>query len=131
MRSNQNRRPARSRTCRPHRAAPKPNTTASSSKHAACAPSSCSLPASTKPRSPASNGPTGPTSRVSDAQLATVEQALLKGAVANGIVGELWTLDRIALVIQQAHRGFQRVRETPHLASAFLKRTGLSVSTVS
>ena len=30
-----------------------------------------------------------------------VEQALLKGAGANGFVGELWTLDRIALVIRR------------------------------
>jgi transposase len=47
----------------------------------------------------ASRGPTGPTPRLSDAQLVEVEQALRKGAVANGFVGELWTLDRIALVI--------------------------------
>jgi len=46
-----------------------------------------------------SRGPTGPTPRLSDAQLVEVEQALRKGAVANGFVGELWTLDRIALVI--------------------------------
>jgi transposase len=48
-----------------------------------------------------SRGPSGPASRLSDAQLATVEQALLEGATANGFVGELWTLDRIALVIQR------------------------------
>lgn len=47
----------------------------------------------------ASRGPTGPTPRLSDAQLVEVERALRKGAVANGFVGELWTLDRIALVI--------------------------------
>jgi transposase len=47
----------------------------------------------------ASRGPTGPTPRLSDAQLVEVEQALRRGAVANGFVGELWTLDRIALVI--------------------------------
>jgi len=46
-----------------------------------------------------SRGPTGPMPRLSDAQLVEVEQALRKGAVANGFVGELWTLDRIALVI--------------------------------
>ena len=46
-----------------------------------------------------SRGLTGPTPRLSDQQLATVEQALLKGASANGFVGELWTLDRIATVI--------------------------------
>jgi transposase len=48
-----------------------------------------------------SRGPSGPAPRLSDAQLATVEQALLQGAAANGFVGELWTLDRIALVIQR------------------------------
>jgi transposase len=31
-------------------------------------------------------------------------------------------------VIAQAHRGIQRVRDTPHLAYSFLRRTGLSVS---
>jgi transposase len=38
---------------------------------------------------------------LSDAQLATVEQALLDGATANGFVGELWTLDRVATVIER------------------------------
>jgi transposase len=31
-------------------------------------------------------------------------------------------------VIEQAHRGIQRVRDTPHLAYSFLRHTGLSVS---
>src|SRR5215211_8082090 len=48
-----------------------------------------------------SRGPSGPTPRLSDAQLATVEQTLLKGATANGFTGELWTLDRIGLVIER------------------------------
>ena len=48
-----------------------------------------------------SRGPSGPPPRLSDAQLATVEQALLKGATANGFVGELWTLDRMATVIER------------------------------
>jgi transposase len=48
-----------------------------------------------------SRGPTGPTPKVSDAQLERVEQALLEGAGANGFVGELWTLDRIATVIER------------------------------
>jgi transposase len=48
-----------------------------------------------------SRGPSGPAPRLSDAQLATVEQALLAGATANGFTGELWTLDRIALVIER------------------------------
>jgi transposase len=46
-------------------------------------------------------GPGGPAPRLSDAQLATVEQTLLKGAGANGFTGELWTLERIALVIER------------------------------
>jgi len=48
-----------------------------------------------------SRGPSGPTPRLSDAQLATVEQALLKGPTAKGFTGELWTLDRIGLVIER------------------------------
>jgi transposase len=48
-----------------------------------------------------SRGPSGPTPRLSDAQLATVEQALLDGPTAHGFTGELWTLDRIAIVIEQ------------------------------
>jgi transposase len=48
-----------------------------------------------------SRGPSGPAPRLSDQQLATVEQALLEGATANGFTGELWTLDRIGLVIER------------------------------
>jgi transposase len=48
-----------------------------------------------------SRGPTGPTPKVSDAQLSQVEQALLEGATASGFTGELWTLDRIAIVIER------------------------------
>jgi Homeodomain-like domain len=44
--------------------------------------------------------PTGPTPRLSDEALAKVEQALQRGAVASGFTGELWTLERIALVIE-------------------------------
>jgi hypothetical protein len=36
-----------------------------------------------------------------DAQLAQVEQALLEGATVDGFFGELWTLDRIAMVIER------------------------------
>jgi transposase len=46
-----------------------------------------------------SKGPSGPVPRLSDAQLAEIEQVLLKDPTANGFVGELWTLERIALVI--------------------------------
>jgi transposase len=48
-----------------------------------------------------SRGPSGPAPRLSDAQLAKVEQALLDGATAHGFAGELWTLERIAAVIQR------------------------------
>jgi transposase len=48
-----------------------------------------------------SKGPCGPAPRLSDAQLAIVEQALLAGATTHGFVGELWTLERIALVIER------------------------------
>ena len=52
-----------------------------------------------------SRGPSGPTPKLSDAQLATVEQTLLKGATANGFTGELWTLERIGLVIERLTGG--------------------------
>jgi transposase len=48
-----------------------------------------------------SRGPSGPAPRLSDTQLAQIEQALLEGATANGFTVELWTLDRIALVIER------------------------------
>jgi transposase len=48
-----------------------------------------------------SRGPTGPSPRLSDQQLAAVEQALLEGATANGFVGQLWMLDRIATVVER------------------------------
>ena len=38
-----------------------------------------------------SRGPTGPDPRLSAAQLAKVEQALLAGAMANGFETDLWT----------------------------------------
>jgi transposase len=48
-----------------------------------------------------SRGPTGPDPRLSDAQLAKVEQALFQGAQANGFATDLWTLERITVVIAQ------------------------------
>jgi transposase len=48
-----------------------------------------------------SRGPTGPDPKVSDAQLAKVEQALLQGAIAAGFDTDLWTLERIAQVIER------------------------------
>jgi transposase len=92
---------------------------------AGCAPPSCSPSASaSRDRPPArclppgrerwhaawqtggtqalrSRGPTGPAPKVSDAQLRQVEQALLAGATAHGFVGELWTLERIASIIER------------------------------
>jgi transposase len=71
-----------------------------------------------------SRGPTGPSPKLSDAQLARVEQALLEGATANGFVGELWTLDRIAIVIQR----LTGVRHHPAWVWALLRhRLGWSV----
>jgi transposase len=48
-----------------------------------------------------SRGPSGPAPRLSDAQLAQVEQALLEGATAHGFVGTCGTLDRIAMVLER------------------------------
>jgi transposase len=48
-----------------------------------------------------SRGPTGPDPKLSDVQLARVEQALLAGAMANGFDTDLWTLERVAVVITQ------------------------------
>jgi transposase len=48
-----------------------------------------------------SRGPTGPDPKLSAAQLAEVEQALLQGARANGFDTDLWTLERVAVVITQ------------------------------
>jgi transposase len=38
------------------------------------------------------------------------------------------TSSTLAEVIDQAHRGIDRVRRTPHLASSFLRHAGLSVT---
>src|SRR5215213_9818364 len=48
-----------------------------------------------------SRGPSGPDPKLSAAQLAKVEQALLAGAMANGFDTDLWTLERITVVIAQ------------------------------
>jgi transposase len=48
-----------------------------------------------------SRGPTGPAPRLSVAELAQIEQALLQGAQANGFDTDLWTLERVAVVITQ------------------------------
>jgi transposase len=48
-----------------------------------------------------SRGPSGPDPKLTAAQLAKVEQALLAGAMANGFDTDLWTLERITVVIAQ------------------------------
>jgi transposase len=71
-----------------------------------------------------SRGPAGPAPKVSDAQLAQVEPALLEGATANGFTGELWTLDRIATVIER----LTGVRHHPaHVWALLHHRLGWSV----
>ena len=71
-----------------------------------------------------SRGPTGPAPRLSDGQLHQVEQALLKGAGGNGFVGELWTLDRITVVVER----LTGVRHHPAWVWALLRyRLGWSV----
>jgi transposase len=61
-----------------------------------------------------SAGPTGPTPRLSDAQLAAVDQALREGARTHGFDSDHWTLARVTSVIEQAtgvayHPGHPRV----------------------
>ena len=48
-----------------------------------------------------SAGPTGPTPRLSDTQLAAIDQALRQGARAHGFDSDHWTLARITAVIEQ------------------------------
>jgi hypothetical protein len=45
-------------------------------------------------------GPTGRRPKVADEQLEGIEQALLQGALAHGFASDVWTLDRIAILIQ-------------------------------
>jgi transposase len=71
-----------------------------------------------------SRGSSGPAPRLSDAQLATVEQALLDGA-ANGFVGESWTMDRIGLVIERL-TGVQRLLEGGLLPAGSPRVRGLA-----
>jgi transposase len=47
-----------------------------------------------------SRGPTGRRPKVADERLEPIQQALLKGALAHGFATDVWTLDRIAVVIQ-------------------------------
>jgi transposase len=71
-----------------------------------------------------SRGPTGPNPRLSDAQLTSIEQALLQGARANGFDTDLWTLERVAVVITQ----LTGVRHHPgHVWSILRRRLGWSL----
>jgi transposase len=45
-------------------------------------------------------GPTGRRPKVADEQLEPIQQALLEGALAHGFATDVWTLDRIAVLIQ-------------------------------
>ena len=45
-------------------------------------------------------GPTGRRPKVPDTALQAIEQTLLEGALAHGFATDVWTLDRIAVVIQ-------------------------------
>jgi transposase len=45
-------------------------------------------------------GPTGRRPKVPDAALEKIEQALVEGALAHGFATDVWTLDRIAVLIQ-------------------------------
>jgi transposase len=47
-----------------------------------------------------SRGPTGRRPKVPDSALAGIERALLEGALAHGFATDVWTLERIAVVIQ-------------------------------
>ena len=47
-----------------------------------------------------SRGPTGRPPKIPDTALEGIEKALLEGALAHGFTTDVWTLDRIALVIQ-------------------------------
>jgi len=57
-----------------------------------------------------SAGPTGHDPRLSEQQLAAIDQALRQGARANGFDNDHWTLDRVTTLIEQLtgvayHRG--------------------------
>jgi transposase len=47
-----------------------------------------------------SRGPTGRRPKVPDGKLEVIEQALLEGALTHGFATDVWTLDRIAVLIQ-------------------------------
>jgi transposase len=68
-----------------------------------------------------SRGPTGPDPKLSPADLAHIEQALLQGAKSNGFDTDLWTLERVAVVITQ----LTGVRHHPgHVWSILRRRLG-------
>jgi len=71
-----------------------------------------------------SRGPSGPDPKVSDVQLAHIEQVLLQGAKAAGFDTDLWTLERVAVVTTQ----LTGVRHHPgHVWSILHHRLGWTV----
>jgi transposase len=71
-----------------------------------------------------SRGPTGPDPKLSAADLARIEQALLAGAMASGFDTDLWTLERVAVVICQ----LTGVRHHPgHVWGILRRRLGWSL----
>ena len=71
-----------------------------------------------------SRGPTGRAPKVPDRALEGIEQALLEGALAHGFATEVWTLDRIAILIQ----GLTGVRlSNPSVWRLLRERLGWSV----
>lgn len=103
------------------------NKNVTASRPAGFVPPSCSPPASVRRRSPASLA----SGWWSSGCRPTPELNPVEGLWANlkGKGGELANLTSptLAGVIAQAHRGIDRVRETPHLAYSFLRRSGLPV----
>ena len=69
-------------------------------------------------------GPTGRRPKVADQQLEAIEQALLEGAQAHGFATDVWSLERIAVVIQ----GLTGVRlSEPSVWRLLRQRLGWSV----
>jgi transposase len=59
-----------------------------------------------------SRGPTGRRPKIPDSAVEGIEQALLEGAQAHGFVTDVWTLDRIAVLIQGLTGCSDRIRQS-------------------
>src|SRR6266511_3513693 len=69
-------------------------------------------------------GPTGRRPKVPDTALEPIQQALLEGALAHGFTTDVWTLDRIAVLIQ----GLTGIRlSNPSVWRLLRERLGWSV----